>query len=152
MKAERTYKELQKFDGISTKYMVANGYYVFAEDGKGSYTEKEPTKLVTNIKNVIKQITKHFEEFNELAEEQRIDNCSVDEKTKIILREPDRSYKFTKEGLKALNKAFKELENTKVEIHIRITEGEWELSDDEKEVFSGLVIPDVSQDKDERED
>ena len=141
MKKEQSYKELQRFDNLATAYLRREGY--FDETG---WTKKEPTKLVSNIKNVLKQAGKLFEEHKEKVEDLSIDHCLVDEKTKAILREANGAYKFEKEELKKFNTAIRELANSKVEIHIRITEGDWDLTDDEKEVFSGIVIPEVSQD------
>ncbi|MEK6879217.1 MAG: hypothetical protein AABY22_06385, partial [Nanoarchaeota archaeon] len=129
---------LQKFDNAATLYLIKNEYF---KDGK--FTDKPVTKLVSNMKNIIKQGGKHFEEFKELSNDIQIDHCAVDEKTKVILREENGSYKFTKEGLKECNKAIKELVEKKVIIHVRITEGEWELTDDEKEIFSGILIPEI---------
>ena len=53
---------------------------------------------------------------------------------------------FTVEKQKELNKKLKELWKQEAEIYPRITEGEFGLTDEEKEVFSGIVIPEISQD------
>lgn len=136
MKKSVTYRELQKFDNLATAYLRRNEYF----DDKG-WTKKEPTKLVTNIKNVVKQCAKHFETYKELVDEIHIDNCLVDEKTKAILREENGTYKFSKEGLKEVSKKIKDLAGTSVDLHVRITEGNLDLSDEEKEAFNGIVIP-----------
>lgn len=141
MKKAQSYKELQRFDNLATAYLKREGY--FDENG---WTKKEPTKLVSNIKNVLKQAGKLFEEYKEKVDDLSIDHCLVDEKTKAILREENGAYKFEKEELKKFNTAIRELANSKVDVHIRITEGDWDLTDDEREVFSGIVIPEVSQD------
>lgn len=140
MKKLQTYKELQTFDNLATAYLKREGY--FDENG---WTKKEPTKLVSNLKNVLKQAGKLFEEYKEKVEDLSIDHCLVDEKTKAILREANGAYKFEKEELKKFNTAVRELANSKVDIHIRITEGDWDLTDDEKEAFNGIVIPETSQ-------
>ncbi|MGA4923211.1 hypothetical protein, partial [Bacillus subtilis] len=69
-------------------------------------------------------------------EDLSIDHCLVDEKTKAILREANGAYKFEKEELKKFNTAVRELSNSAVEVHVRITEGDWDLTDDEKEAFN----------------
>lgn len=140
MKKSQTYRELQRFDNIATAYLRREGY--FDENG---WTKKEPTKLVSNIKNVIKQAGKLFEVYKEKVDDLSIDHCLVDEKTKAILREENGAYKFGKEELKKFNAAIKELSNSSVEVHTRITEGEWDLTDEEREVFSGLVIAEIAQ-------
>ena len=150
MKAERTYKELQEFDNAATAYLVANGYY---DKDNRRFTDKEPTKLVSNMRNVIKQCSKHFEEFEECMEELRIDHCSVDEKSKVILRELDKTYKYTKEKLKELNTAAKNLRNEKVVIHERMTvlekDQKWDLSEEEIRCFGGLIIPKEAESEEE---
>ncbi|MEK6882525.1 MAG: hypothetical protein AABY22_23085 [Nanoarchaeota archaeon] len=142
MKTEKTYKELQSFDNAATLYLIKNEYF---KDGK--FTDKATTKLVSNMKNVIKQAGKHFEEFKELGNDIQIDYCSVDEKTKVILYNQDKSYQFTKEKLKECNKAIKELAEKKVTVHTRITDGEFELTDEEKEAFSGILIHEIKKEE-----
>lgn len=154
MKKEISYKELQKFDNFATSYLIRTGYFVPAQlqtkDSPmkpGFFTEKKATKLVANLKNLIKQANDHFDVYKEKQTELYVDNCAVDEQTKAILLDERGGYKFTKEGQKKLIKDLKELNNSKVEINIRITEGEWELSDEEAEAFSGLAIPEVKSEK-----
>lgn len=139
MKKEKSYRELQQLDNIATAFLKRNGY--FDENG---WTKKEPTKLVTNLKNILKQAGKHFDSYKEKVEDLSIDHCLVDEKTKAILREANGAYKFDKEALKKFNSAIKELASTNVELHVRITEGEWDLTDEEKEAFSGILIPETN--------
>lgn len=147
MKKQLSYKELQKFDNIATSYLIREGYYIppsVPKEGEpmkpGYFSPKPSTKLVANIKNIVKQANKHFEDYREKDADLAVDNCAVDEKTKAILMDGDK-YRFTQEGMKAYTKARRELSETKVEIHVRITEGEWDLSDEEREVFEGVVIP-----------
>jgi len=159
MKKSVTYKKLQQFDTLATNYLINNGYFtpaVPAKDGipakAGGFTDKTPTKLVANIKNIIKQSDKLYEGFAERKAEILIDNCAVDDKTKVILYDESkdgsgnliRNYKYTKDQQKAVNKALKELSEQEVEIHVRITEGELTLTDEEKEAFNGIVIPEFT--------
>lgn len=142
MKKQLTYQQLQKFDNLATSYLIRNGYFI-PSDGRipGKFTDEKPTKLVLNMKNVIKQAGKHFETYKELANDIRLDNCLVDEKTKAVLYEADGvNFKFSKDGLREVTKAIKDLSQTEVEIHIRITEGDLALTDEEKEAFNGIII------------
>jgi len=133
MKKQLTYKELQVFDNMATSYLIRRGYFIPAclpKEGEpmkpGYFSAKPATKLVANLKNVIKQAHKHFEEYREKEGDLAIDNCATDEKTKAILMDGDK-YRYTQDGLKAFIKARRELSETKVDIHARITDGEWEL-------------------------
>lgn len=163
MKKTVTYKQLQQFDILATNYLVNNGYFINPTPAKGDepakaggFTTKEPTKLVANIKNIIKQSDKLYEGFSEEKTNILIDNCAVDDKTKAILYDESkdavgntiRNYRFTKEGQKEVNKKIKELLEKEVEIHVRITEGEFDLTTEEKEAFNGIVIPEFTPTED----
>ena len=154
MKVEKSYKELQAFDNVATAYLIKHGFFkINPETKQGDFTNKEITKLVANMKKIIKQGQELFAEYSEKVADLKIDYCSVDEKTKAILYDDvpnskggvDRNYRFTKERLKEFNKKVKELADEKVELHARITDGEWELTDDEKDAFSGLLIPEIKK-------
>lgn len=154
-KIKRSYKDLKKFDDVSTEYMIKEGYYIDAVPAKGEdpgkkpqFTDKTPTKLILNIKNVGKQIAKLFEDFQEKVTEIQLDHCAVDESKKppVIMYNDRGGLCFTVEKQKELNKKIKELWNEETEIHSRITEGDFSLTDEEKEAFSGIVIPDLVPD------
>lgn len=128
-KITKTYQELFELNSVAGGYLARH---------------KEDNKLCEKIKNMAtKQLKKHFESLNENDESLRIDHCAIDEKTKVILRDKDGGYQFDKDGLKAFNKAAKEFrENEKVELHARISEYvPDDLTDEEIECFSGLLIP-----------
>lgn len=161
MKKPITYNQLQRFDIVATNYLIREGYFnphVPAIGDKPAkrayYTDKPITKLVANIKNVIKQGDKLYETFNEKQNNILIDNATVDEKTNAILYDDShdakgnliRNYRFTKDQQKEVNKQRKNLLNETVEIHSRITNGEFDLTEEEKEAFSGIVIPEVKED------
>lgn len=151
MKKSLTYNEIKKFDVLATEYLVNNGYYIKQKkdsDGNitnGKFTDKENTKLTANIRNIIKQFNKHFELYQELKDDILRDNCSVDDKTKIILRDEKGGYKFTVEQEKNIIRQTKELDKQQVDVNVRITDGEWILSEDEIEIFNGIVIPEVEK-------
>lgn len=159
MKKSISYKRLQQFDILGTNYLINNGYLTNPVPAKGDepakqggFTTKELTKLVVNIKNIIKQSDKLYAGFSEEKTNILIDNCAVDDKTKAIIYDESkdaagntiRNYRFTKEGQKEVNKQIKELLEKEVEIHVRITEGDWVLTDEEKEAFNGIVIPEFT--------
>ena len=163
MKKSITYKRLHKFDVVATAYLIENGYYVSAISAIGEtpskaakYTDKVPTKLVANIKNIIKQTDALYEDFNEKKTIIFIDNALEDDKTKAILYDDTkdgngnvvRNYKFSKDGQKKVNEEVKKLMNEEVEIHVRITEGELGLTEEEKDAFNGIVIPEFTPDED----
>lgn len=68
---------------------------------KGSKREIKMKKIVDKIKPI-------FEEYNEKREDLRLDNAYANEKNVLELNEKG-EYKFTKEGLKNMNKQLKEL-------------------------------------------
>ncbi len=152
MKKSLTYKQIQKFDTAATQYLIKNGYYNNAKEETATspaksagWTKKENTKLTANMRNVIKQIAQHFKDYSELLDDLQLDHCSVDDKTKTILLDEKGNRKFTVEGLRAYRKDVKKLDEKEVEIHIRITEDEWELTEEETELFSGIIIPEPNQ-------
>lgn len=143
MKKTITYKELQKFDNTATNYLIREGYFIPpTKTEAGKFSDKEGTKLVGNIKNVIKQWQKHLETYADELDNIQRNHAAVDEKTKVLLpKNPDGSRPYTIDGEIALKKAIKELADSEIEIHVRITEGELNLTAEEKEAFNGIVIP-----------
>jgi hypothetical protein len=71
-----------------------------AKDGK----TKGQKKLVL----IAKKVQIHLDEYNEKAEELRLDAASVDKDGNLILNEKG-NYSFSKEGLKKLNEKSKDL-------------------------------------------
>ena len=151
MKKEFSYKQLQKFDNFATSYLIKNGYYSVGSpggDGKepipAGFTNKENTKLSANIRNIIKQWQKCFAEYKETLDDLELDHCAVDDKTKVVLTDSKGQRMFTPEKAKLLKKAIREFSETNVVINVRITEGDWELTDEERDAFNGLVIPEFN--------
>jgi hypothetical protein len=138
MKKELTYKEVLILNNVISGYFVTNGFW---DVEKRAFSDKKDTKLTANMKNVKKQAEKIEVAYNELVDDLRLDNCAVDEKTKVILMDANGAKQFTVEGTKNFNKGIKALLDQKVDIHVRITEGDWDLSENEKEVFNGVLIP-----------
>lgn len=149
MEIKTTYRKLKEFDTIATGYYIRKGFY---DEKTKQFTEQKPTKLVANLKSIGKQCKKLFEEFSEKEMEINIDCCSVDEKTKVILKDEKGNFEFTKEGQKERTKKIKALWEEEVTIHDRITKGtpdDFWLTEEEAECFSEIVIEKVESPKEE---
>jgi hypothetical protein len=90
-KVERTYAELLE--------LVRNINFVQAEPN--SKREKKLKKIAEKIKPI-------FEQYNEQREDVRLDNAHSNSEGVLDLNEKG-EYKFTKEGLKSMNKDMKKL-------------------------------------------
>lgn len=130
MKKQITYKQLIAFVNNAHSYLEKN---------------TEETKFTSAIKSVQKQIRKHelIDDYQERMRENNLDHCSIDEKTKAILKEEDGSLKFTVEAQKKVNKLNKDLLSETVEINQRIIDEPGDLTELEKEAFSGIVIIEI---------
>lgn len=137
MKVTKTIFDLKIFDQVSANYIA-------------KHKDKE-NKLCAAINNFGKQLTKIYEELNDKIEDLRLDCCSVDEKTKVILKDDKGEKQFTVENTKRFNKESKEFLKQEVTVHSRIPEGVEDLIKDltsiEKEIFSELVIPKQQEDE-----
>ncbi len=154
MKKKFTYEGIKAWDSVATQYLIRNGYYNNATNETATspakaagFTNKENTKLTSNMRNIIKQIGKHYQAYNERIDDLQIDFCAVDEKTHTILLDEKGNRKFTVEKLKEYKQAVKKLDQEEVDIHVRITEGVKmdELMDEEIEYFSGVIIPEPDE-------
>lgn len=140
MKTEKTYTELFDFNIVALAYL-----------DKHKDQENKLCALLNNF--VSKQLRKIFNEYNDEKDTLQLNNCAVDDKTKVILYTEStnehgqkvRLRQFTVEAELKLKKEIKELNKQKVEVHLRTSEGIEglieELTEDEKEAFSGIVIP-----------
>lgn len=130
MTTKKTYLQILTFKQVAGIYLSKNA-------------EKE-NKITSAIKIVSKQVNKIVEDFNDERDSLQINNCATDPVTGIILKDEKGNRQFTPKGELDLKKALKNLLSEKVEIHQRIaigvTELIKELTDIEKEVFSGIVI------------
>jgi hypothetical protein len=66
------------------------------------------TKIQKKLIKLFEKLKVYYSVYEEKVEEIRLDNASVDEKGNLIVDEK-KNYKYTKEGLKKLNAAVKEL-------------------------------------------
>ncbi len=97
------------------------------------------SKMSYAIKKIGKRLKTIFEDYNEAINELGINNCSVDEKQNII-KDAKGELVFTKENLIKKNKESKAFLNTQVEIEPYICTEIPELTEEEKEVFEGILI------------
>lgn len=138
-KIARTYRQLQEFDTIAANYLANNGYIA-----DNAFTKKENTKFTASLRNVMKQINKHYELMNDELDTIRIQHAATDDKTKVLLKDEKGAYMFTPEKLVELKKAVKNFRETQVEIYDRLVPVEdvpKDLTEDEAEVFANIVIP-----------
>jgi hypothetical protein len=66
------------------------------------------TKIQKKLIKLFEKLKVYYSVYEEKVEEIRLDNASVDEKGNLIVDEK-KGYKYSKEGLKKLNSAVKEL-------------------------------------------
>jgi hypothetical protein len=92
----------------------------------------ESTKGQKKLALIRKKFQPYLDEYNEKRDELRLDHASVDDKGNVILDEKG-EYKFTKEGLKTLSQAVKELSDKEFD-YTPITI----LNPDELEIYTFL--------------
>lgn len=120
----------------------------------GIYTKKnDDNKISEALKKFCeKQLKKHFEEYNDKLDDLRINNCLTDCKNGAIIRDERGNRMFSVAGEIKLKSDIKKLNNETVEIHSRIVEDIddliTQLNENEKEAFSGIIIPAVYQTND----
>ena len=68
-------------------------------------------KGIKKLQKIGVKLKIHLDEYNEKLEDLRLDNANVDQQGCLILDEKG-GYKFSKEGLKSLNKQAKDLSNS----------------------------------------
>lgn len=132
MTIEKTYKELFILNNISKNYISKN-------------PENIKNKLGESIlKFSQKQLQPIFDEYNDEVDNFQIKNCLTDPNTNAILYIEGKTRQFSIEGELKLKSDIKEFSNKKVEINSMIIDGIdniiLELTDFEKEVFSGIFI------------
>lgn len=141
-KIARTYRQLQEFEALAANYLANNGYIA-----DNAFTKKENTKFTASLRNVMKQIGKHYELMNDEIDTIRIQHAATDDKTKVLLKDEKGAYMFTSEKLVELKKAIKDFRETEVDIYQRFVDAgsiPTDLTEDEIEVFSNIVIPAVA--------
>lgn len=131
MKAIKNYTQLFEFNSIAQNYLQKNN----------------DNKISASISNVLKRLKPLFEDYNDERDTLQINNCLVDEKTKAMLKHPDGSRMFSREGEINLKKQIKELNQRTIEFHPIIADGIEDLiiglEKYERDAFSGIVIPEI---------
>lgn len=79
------------------------------------FAEKN-TKGIKKLKKVGEKIKEYLESYNEKLEDIRLDNANTDDSGSLLLNEKG-DYKFSKDGLRNLNKSAKELLDSTIEIY-----------------------------------
>lgn len=81
----------------------------FVEDGK--------TKAQKKLAKISEKLKPYLEKYDELADDLRLDNASVDKDGNLLLKD-NGGYFYTKENLKKLNAESKKLNLTEVEFDV----------------------------------
>ncbi len=126
---EKTFEQILDFNAFANDYLSKN---------------KGESKLSYAVKKVQKKLAKTIEEYVDKIKDLEIDKASVDKEGNLLIK--DNKYQYTKDNLKELNKAKKELyESSIVEVynvdsHIVEYIDEYELTLEQKEIFEGFVL------------
>jgi hypothetical protein len=109
------------------------------------YKKNKENKLCASILKFSKQLQSIFDIYNDELDTIQLKNCAVDPVTKVILKDEKGNRQFTIEGNIKLKEESKLLINKEVEITPIIAEDIEdlikELSEDQIEIFSGIIIP-----------
>jgi hypothetical protein len=92
------------------------------------------------LKRVVKQVEKIWTAYQEAVEELDIEHAATGERD-VILKDQHGQIAFTKDGLRARNKARKALFDSDVTIEPYWAKDVPELTDAEREAFTGFVLP-----------
>ena len=131
---KKTFKELREIDNVYGRLLTTEGF--------------QNTKLAYAFKRFSdKNTVKIFKDFNELMGDLRLDNALVDEKTKAVLYNDDKTdYQYTKESSKILKKESSRLveewdkKEFEVEPFICNELGDEELNQYDQELLEGVII------------
>ena len=110
---------------------------------------EENTKGVKKLQKIGAKIKSHLEEYNEKLEDLRLDNAHTDSTGALVLDEKG-GYKFSKDGLKKLNKDIRNLMEEEFEIY------QFTFSTEGLERYGflagwveGLSFPEIQEEEDE---
>jgi hypothetical protein len=104
---------------------------------------KEQTKFRYALERMDKRLGKQIESYTEAVADLQIEHAATDEK-QAILTDEQGNFRYTKDGIRARNKAQRELLEQPVEIEpYMATEVPDDLSDAEKQACAGFVIPEL---------
>jgi hypothetical protein len=81
------------------------------------FAEDQKTKTQKKLAKISEKLKPYLEKYDELADDLRLDNASVDKDGNLLLKE-NGGYFYTKENLKKLNAESKKLNLTEVEFEV----------------------------------
>ena len=81
-----------------------------------SNKEISESKAGKKLEKLAKKIQSHLDDYNEKVEDIRLDNANTDDSGSLLLDEKG-GYKFSKEGIKNMNKKIKELVEQEFEFY-----------------------------------
>lgn len=81
------------------------------------FSEDQKTKGQKKLAKIYEKLKPYLEKYDELADDLRLDNASVDKDGNLLLKE-NGGYFYTKENLKKLNEESKKLNLTEVEFEV----------------------------------
>ena len=121
----KTYREIAEFLAVAGKRLQEKS----VKDSKFTYA----------LRKVAKSTQKLWEAHLESREDLDVEHAATDEKTGVLLRESSGALSFTRDGMKARNKAIREAYAATVEIKPHAAQWPDDLSDSESEAFEGFV-------------
>jgi hypothetical protein len=137
---KRSYQEIAQFDREARAYLVrreANWKNANPE----SKASPPASKFTYAVNRMLKRSQAVIQDYHEQIEEINIKYCSEDKDGNIATDERGQ-FKFRREELLKRNKDQRELFKTKTEIEVYMaTEVPDDLSQEDKDTFSGFVIP-----------
>ncbi len=130
----KTYRDLVAFLNAAQPWLVAH-----PEDRKFRYA----------LKKTVKQAERLWATYTEQAEDLDIEHAAVG-KDGVLLRDERGALQFTKDGIRARNKARKLLFDAEVAVvPFLATDVPAELTEPEREAFAGFVLPDAAEEPEE---
>lgn len=77
----------------------------------------QETKVQKKLVKIHEKIKPHIDSYNSQLDELRLDNAATDDKGTVLMEEKG-GYKFTKEGIKKLNKDAEALNDKEIEFNV----------------------------------
>jgi hypothetical protein len=112
---------------------------------------KNETKGVKKLQKIGTKLKSDLDAYNEKLEEIRLDNCNTDKDGSLLLDEKG-GYKYSKDGLKNLNKKIKELLDSEFEFYqFTFSNGGIENYAFLEGWVEGLEFPELNQENDVEE-
>lgn len=123
---KKTYREVNEFSAVATAYTVQH-----ADSGN--------TKPKYGLTQMLKRLRGRIEDLQERLSDLNVEHAAVDDKG-VLLTDERGQFRYTKEGLLARNKAHRAVMNEEVEIEPYYITDFPDLTDAERDVFTGFVL------------